>query len=83
MTLQDFHAGMRRHFKVGNAGRFLDRALLCGTGRVTLDVLAFDDWLHERHGDYEDATPEGCSMSDLVRREYGMEAEAWLRGTLD
>lgn len=38
---------------------------------AALDLLALDDLLHERHGEYEE---EGLSMRELIIREYGEEA---------
>ena len=43
--------------------------------RPILDILLLDDALHKRHGDYEN---EGLSMSDLIKIEYGEEAESFI-----
>jgi hypothetical protein len=44
-----------------------------------LDTIQLDEFLHERHGEYETETPEGVSMFQLISREYGEEAEAFVR----
>lgn len=41
------------------------------TGRVTIDLCKLDSWLHEKHVDYEKS---GLSMQELIRKEYGEEA---------
>lgn len=35
---------------------------------VIIDIFAFDDWLHEKYGNYEE---EGKSMRDIVTEHYG------------
>lgn len=80
MTAPEYHAGMRRYFPdIGNAGRFLDTlAIQCGK-RVAIDVLAFDDWMHEKHGEYEGA---GLSMSDCIATHYGESARAFIHSLI-
>lgn len=45
-------------------------------GRKVLDLFAFDDWLHEKYGIYED---RDMSMQQLIEQEYGEEAEQFVR----
>ena len=71
MHIEDFHSNMRNLFNVQkDAGKFLCEASL-RIGLIRLDIIALDDLLHERHGNYED---EGLSMSDFVRKNYGEKA---------
>ena len=35
---------------------------------LCIDILKFDDWLHEKHGTYEN---EGMGMNDVIRKYYG------------
>lgn len=35
---------------------------------VIIGIFAFDDWLHEKYGNYEE---EGKSMRDIVTEHYG------------
>jgi hypothetical protein len=51
-----------------NAWNMLDHewSLTCGAPRV--DLLALDDYLHRRFGDYED---EGLSMKDMLAAKFG------------
>lgn len=80
MTSPDYHAGMKRHFPgIGNAGRFLDPlAIQCGK-RVAIDVLALDDWLHEKHGEYEN---DGLSMADCISKYYGEAAKTFIQSLI-
>jgi len=36
--------------------------------QLCIDIVKFDEWLHEKHGNYEDA---GQSMDDCIREHYG------------
>jgi len=38
---------------------------------ITIDILKFDDFLHQKHGNYED---KGKSMNDIVIEHYGENA---------
>ena len=37
---------------------------------LCIDILKFDDWLHKKHGNYEDS---GKSMNNCIREHYGDE----------
>lgn len=77
----EFHAGMKRHFPaLGNAGRFLDPLAIMSGKRVALDILAFDDWLHEKHGEYE--TTAGQSMRECIAANYSPEAAAFVESLI-
>lgn len=75
MNVQDFHKGMRELLKVrgGGVGKFMCPAMLM-VGKVGLDIVGFDDLMHERHGEYED---KGLSMGELIEKEYGIEARTF------
>lgn len=47
---------------------FYDGLMSVALKHLCIDILKFDDWLHERHGDYED---NGQSMEDVIREHYG------------
>lgn len=80
MNAIEFHAGFKKHFPgIGNAGRFLDTlAIQCGK-RVAVDVLALDDWLHEKHGEYE---ADGLSMAECIAKHYGEPARAFVESLI-
>ena len=66
MTIQEFNKGMREHFSVEPAKYLCRTSLLLK--RAALDVIAFDDYLHERYGNYETS---GKSMVDIIAEKYG------------
>ena len=51
--------------------RFVDNLLTVIFGRWTIDIVRFDDWLHELYGDYES---EGLSMREIILDKMGPEA---------
>lgn len=48
--------------------KFHDKTLTVVFRVAVIDIFAFDDWLHEKYGEYED---EGKSMRDIVTEHYG------------
>lgn len=74
-TAPEFFAGMKKHFGIDRgANKFLDAYMSAFTKKPSLDVIAFDDWLHKKHGNYED---QGLSMHTLIAKEYGEPAAAF------
>lgn len=69
-----FYEGLRDHFGIANPNKYLCRAALI-IGEVKLDVMALDDFLHKKHGDYEE---DNISMSVLIEREYGPAAHSFV-----
>lgn len=49
---------------------FYDGLMSVASKQLCIDILKFDEWLHKKHGDYEDA---GQSMEDCIREHYGDE----------
>ena len=47
---------------------FYDGLLSVVSKQLCIDILKFDEWLHQQHGNYED---EGKSMGDIIREHYG------------
>lgn len=39
-------------------------------GRPTIDIIKFDEWLHSKHGAYEE---QGLSMKTCIEKYYGKE----------
>jgi hypothetical protein len=66
-------AGLRAFFGIdtGSAGKYACSASLM-LRKAKLDIMALDDWLIERHGEYDG------SMADFIAREYGDEARAFV-----
>lgn len=75
MAILEFHKGMKTHFGIRNAGRFLDPFFL-RLGKNKLDILKFDDWLHAQFGEY-DAEGTNTSMKDLIANKFGADAVAF------
>lgn len=74
--VQSFHAGMREHFKITNAGRFIDPLFIQLRREVKVDVIALDDWLCQQHPEYVGAD---YSMHDLIAKHYGEAAAAFVK----
>ncbi len=71
-TPRHFWAGMKKHFGINQAKQYMDTlAIMSGRG-AGIDILKLDDWLHEKHGNYEDTW--GMSMSEFIETEYGKAA---------
>ena len=79
MTRIEFAKGMFEHFCLKDSGRFIDTLVLQVTGQCTLDVLAFDDYLHAKYGDYEE---RGLSMAEVIREKFGLDASLWAEGAI-
>ena len=47
---------------------FYDGLMSVVSKHLCIDIMKFDDWLHEKYGNYED---NGKSMDDLIREKYG------------
>ena len=71
----EFAKGMNDHFHIRDSGRFIDIVMLQATGKCTLDVIAFDDFLQETYGKFDEKT----STSDFIQKQFGTEAQEWAR----
>lgn len=71
-----FFAGLKLYFDI----RSKPNVYLCKTalitGKVRLDIIKFDDWLHVKHGNYE--VDKNVSMAQLVAKEYGISARSFI-----
>jgi len=47
---------------------FYDGLLTVAFKRIVIDIIKFDDYLHQVHGNYEE---ENKSMEDIVKEYYG------------
>lgn len=52
--------------------KYYDGFMTATTGKLWVDVVKFDDYLHERFGQYED---DGKSMCEIITKKFGAEAE--------
>ena len=60
-------------------GQFYDGKMSIIFKRLTIDIFKFDDWLHKQHGDYE---KDGLSMSGVITKYYGKEANEFINSFL-
>lgn len=79
MTAPEFYTGMRKHFGIGQAGPFLDATLALYRREPKLDVIVLDDWLHAKHGEYEN---DGLSMAECIAKYYGEPAKNFVQSLL-
>jgi hypothetical protein len=49
------------------------------TRQAKIDPYKFDDYLHEKHGNYED---KGLGMNTLLEKEYGHSAMLLIKALL-
>ena len=59
--------------------RFYNGMMSVISKKLTIDIFKFDDWLHEKHGDYE---KDGLSMSGIIYRKYGKEANEFIESLI-
>lgn len=61
---------------------YFDRMLGFLTKSFVIDIIKFDELMHARHGEYDDG-PNPISMKELIIKEYGSDAEAFIDSLLD
>jgi hypothetical protein len=77
-----FQKALSKHFPPitgSQAAAYFDGFSSMFANTPKLDVLAFDDWLHEQHGEYEE---KGQSMRDCIAAHYGEAAALWVESVL-
>ena len=77
MSPQEYFKKMRDFFDIPNPQQFFDPVFLRHK-KIRLDIIKFDDWLHEKVGDYED---DGKNMKDALIENFGVDASLFI-GTL-
>ena len=81
MTQKEFFGGIKKHFPaIEYPGEYIDKTLWAFTGEYTIDVIAFDVWLHKQYGDYEDTKQ---SMSDIIKLKHGIDAEQFITESIN
>ncbi len=73
MNRIEFSKGMNDHFCIRDSGRFIDITMLQATGKCSLDVIKFDDYLQATYGKFGPKT----STSDFIRKKFGLDAQQW------
>ncbi|MDD5006873.1 MAG: hypothetical protein PHC68_00555 [Syntrophorhabdaceae bacterium] len=80
MNFLEFKNGMKKYFGIKfGVMNYVDQ--LCSQpSSIKLNVVEFDDkFLHTKFGNYE---LKHISMSDIVKKHFGKEAETFLRSLL-
>lgn len=54
-----------------SVGLFHENMMTAGFAYVVIDMLKFDEWLHNQVGDYED---DGLNFSQVIKNKYGSDA---------
>ena len=70
MGPQEYFKKMKDFFDISKPQQFYD-PLFLRHGKIRLDVVKFDDWLHEKVGNYED---DGKNMKDAIIENFGVDA---------
>lgn len=78
MPLMKFRKGFRKFFPDLDAGKFIDRNLIGASPApiVSIDVMQFDDWLHEKFGEYE---KKKLSMARVIEKHFGKDAMLFIK----
>lgn len=74
----EFHEGLKKYFNIERPNIYLDPVFMI-LRKVRINIIRFDVLLHKRHGQYED---DNLSMSTVIRKEYGVKAEAFIKSYL-
>ena len=72
----EFFKGLKKHFNIINRPNdYLCKTFLV-TREVKIDIIKFDEWLHDKHGNYE--VNKNLSMGQLIAEEYGISARSFI-----
>ena len=81
MTPNEFSQGLRKHFKIqSNTQKYLCIASSLIFKEAKIDIIKFDDWLHEQFGEYE--KKEKISMKQLIKKKFGKEAMFFIQSLI-
>jgi hypothetical protein len=76
MSLPEAHKKFREFFPGLRFNDYMDALLSVAYGEPKIDIGKFDDYLHDKHGDYESG---GLSMEGLLAKIYGDNAAGFIR----
>jgi hypothetical protein len=81
MNFPEFVKGMKEHFGITNGvNEFLSPTEYVFRRMPRMSITKFDDWLHEKHGEYEEE--RGMSMKEIIEAEYGPQATLFIKEAL-
>jgi hypothetical protein len=64
-----------RQYFANSIGKFYEKELSASFAQVHINIIAFDEWLQTKHGNYEQ---RGFSLKTIVIKEYGLPALEFL-----
>jgi len=80
MNSVPFYKGMKKHFGITHgANEYIDEWSVL-RGKLSIDVIKFDGWLHEQIGEYE--IEEGLNMREAIAKHFGTQAMRFVEGYL-
>ena len=79
-SMPEFAMLMKSYFGIKAANKFIEPVISHLSGRIVLNIIALDAFLHEKHGEYEEE--QGISMSELITKEYGVRANNFVEQML-
>jgi len=80
MSMPEFATKMNKFFGIKDSNNYLDTIMTSVSGKLTLDILKMDNWLHHKHGEYEEENKH--SMSSFIKQEYGSAAVSFVRSVM-
>jgi hypothetical protein len=75
MDILKFQQDLLKYFEIKDFNSVINYSTSRTLNRPVLDVIAFDELLGERHGNY--CEERGLAMSDIIILNYGTEAWEW------
>jgi len=77
MNFKEFVKGMKKHFDITlGVNNFLSATESDYHRKAIMNIIEFDAWLHEKHGDYEE--DHELSMKEIIEKEYGKKARRFV-----
>lgn len=78
-AFMEAHKLFHKAFRTISFSNYMDKDLTVLFLKPVLDIVKFDNWLHEQYGEYE---RQGLSMNDLLASKYGESVSMQIRGLL-
>ena len=79
MTLPEAHKNFRKYFPELKFTDFIAGELTLIYGSPKINLIKLDDFLYEKHGDYE---KEEMCLSEVLIKHYCVEAKAFIEKLL-
>jgi hypothetical protein len=79
ISLPEAHQKFRKYFPGQSFSSFIDGLHTVLAGKPKIDIIKFDDFLHDRYGQYES---DGLSTEALLKVKHGPAAALFIKGLL-